>query len=218
MTNTNVRTNKGYWNKFYKDLTLSVPSQFCAMVAVEIPDNATIIEFGCGNGRDSLYFASQGYKVSAMDLSEEAIAACSKSASNQKFSHSKFQVGSLDKEEDITSIFETARNLAGDEEEIVGYSRFVMHSINDEQEFAFMRHLGNSMLSGEKIYFEFRSFEDAKLQKTYDNHYRRFVKTEKFIEAMISLEFNLDYQITGQGMAKYKTEDPFVSRLIFTKI
>lgn len=218
MAKSNVVTNKGYWNKFYQSLALSVPSQFCAMGAVEIPKEDTIIEFGCGNGRDSLYFASQGYRVAAIDLSEEAIAACSKSAKDQGYSHCKFEVGSLDRQADIQSVFKAARDLAGDGGGVVGYSRFVMHSINDEQELAFLKHIRGSMFSGEKIYFEFRSFEDAKLQKTYDNHYRRFVKTQEFIDNLTGLGFALNYQITGQGMAKYKNEDPFVSRLIFSKI
>lgn len=217
MTNTSVRKNRGYWNEFYKNLNISVPSQFCVMVAVEIPKNATILEFGCGNGRDSLYLASQGYKVAAIDLSEEAITKCTDIAKSQKFSHAKFQVGSLDSDDDIASLFETARRLADDDEDVIGYSRFVMHSINDEQEASFIKNLQSTMLSGEKIYFEFRSSEDEKLQKTYENHYRRFVNTEKFIERLTNHGFNLDYSITGQGMAKYKTEDPFVSRLIFSK-
>ena len=28
------------------------------------------------------------------------------------------------------------------------------------------------------------------------------------------LGFDIEYQITGQGMAKYKTEDSFVSRIV----
>ena len=218
MTNTSVRKNRGYWNEFYKNLNISVPSQFCVMVAIEISKNATILEFGCGNGRDSLYLASQGYKVAAIDLSEEAIVKCTDIAKGQNFSHAKFQVGSLDNEEHIKALFVTARSLANDGEDVIGYSRFVMHSINDEQEADFVKNLQSTMLSGEKIYFEFRSSEDEKLQKTYENHYRRFVNTEKFIETLTNHGFNLDYSITGQGMAKYKAEDPFVSRLIFSKV
>lgn len=37
----------------------------------EIPDNAYILDFGCGSGRDSKYFIDNGYKVKAIDGSIE---------------------------------------------------------------------------------------------------------------------------------------------------
>ncbi|MBR2726418.1 MAG: methyltransferase domain-containing protein [Solobacterium sp.] len=37
----------------------------------KLPDGATILDFGCGAGRDTKYFISKGYKVTATDGSEE---------------------------------------------------------------------------------------------------------------------------------------------------
>lgn len=36
-----------------------------------LPKGALILDFGCGSGRDTKYFMSQGYQVDAMDGSEE---------------------------------------------------------------------------------------------------------------------------------------------------
>lgn len=33
----------------------------------KLPSNATILDFGCGSGRDTKYFISQGYQVEAID-------------------------------------------------------------------------------------------------------------------------------------------------------
>ena len=33
----------------------------------ELDDGASILDFGCGSGRDSLYFLKKGYKVTALD-------------------------------------------------------------------------------------------------------------------------------------------------------
>lgn len=33
----------------------------------KLPSNAAILDFGCGSGRDTKYFISQGYKVEAID-------------------------------------------------------------------------------------------------------------------------------------------------------
>ncbi len=36
-----------------------------------LPENASILDLGCGSGRDSAYFISCGFDVTAMDASEE---------------------------------------------------------------------------------------------------------------------------------------------------
>lgn len=37
----------------------------------KLPENARILDFGCGSGRDTKYFLEQGYSVDAIDGSEE---------------------------------------------------------------------------------------------------------------------------------------------------
>ncbi len=37
----------------------------------KLPENAKILDFGCGSGRDTKYFLSQGYQVDAIDGSTE---------------------------------------------------------------------------------------------------------------------------------------------------
>jgi len=212
-----VVSNKDYWDEFYKKDVLSVPSQFCAMVSTEAPKDRAIIEFGCGNGRDSLYFASQRFRVSATDLSHQAIESCQELADDLDLRGVTFQQGDLSQPHDINSIVETGRNLTKTGK-VTGYSRFVMHSINDDQEAMFLSNVSGALKEGELFYLEFRSKEDADLNKIYGNHYRRFVDTDMFVKSMTdTYGFELLYRLTGQGMAKYKNEDPFVSRLIFEK-
>ena len=45
---------------------------------VLLPDNAYILDFGCGSGRDSKYFKEKGYKVRAIDGSEKLCELASK--------------------------------------------------------------------------------------------------------------------------------------------
>jgi len=211
-----VMVNKPYWDKFYAKMDLSVPSQFCAMTAIEIEKDSCVLEFGCGNGRDAIYLASQKFSICATDLSGEAINSCREKAKSFGFDKAHFFQGDLTSQDQIEALFDKGRNLSPTGS-ITGYSRFVMHSINDEQEDKFLGNIGKYMRSGERIYFEFRSKEDEKLEKTFGNHYRRFVDTSAFIRKMES-QFTLNYELTGRGMAKYKAEDPFVSRLIFEKL
>ena len=36
-----------------------------------LPENGCILDFGCGSGRDTKYFKDKGYKIEAIDGSEE---------------------------------------------------------------------------------------------------------------------------------------------------
>ncbi len=40
----------------------------------EIPAGSHILDIGCGSGRNALYFARQGFRITAMDYSENALA------------------------------------------------------------------------------------------------------------------------------------------------
>jgi len=53
--------------EYGRHITISTRAWSSALLLVGI------VEFGCGNGRDSLYLAKQGYSVIAGDLSTEAI-------------------------------------------------------------------------------------------------------------------------------------------------
>lgn len=64
-----------YYNKYaneYFDRTVNIEIQEILDRFLEvIPDGGSILDLGCGSGRDSAYFLSRGYDVTAMDGSEE---------------------------------------------------------------------------------------------------------------------------------------------------
>lgn len=62
-TSKDITTESSYWNLFYAKFNISHPSQFCVMTAIEADVVVPIVEFGCGNGRDSAYFARHGHTV-----------------------------------------------------------------------------------------------------------------------------------------------------------
>lgn len=217
MTAKNIELNKKYWDEFYAKSHRHLPSQFCALVLTEIKEGTLVVELGSGNGRDSHFFADQGHTSVAVDLSEQAIQTSKDFATSKKIAHSNFLQGDLTSKEDLKVVFDTAREQAGDEG-IAYYSRFVMHTLDDEQELAFLEILGDSVKSGEMVYFEFRSKEDAELEKIHGNHFRRYVDTDQFKKYLTEkFGFEIKYSIVGSGMAKYKSEDPMVARVFAQK-
>lgn len=217
MSTKNVEFNKKYWDSFYKNNHKHTPSQFCVCVLTELNDDTVIIEIGSGNGRDSHYFASQGHITVAMDLSHQAIKSCRDLAISRNIEHSTFFQGDLTNKESMQNVVKYTREKS-DEKDIVFYSRFVMHSVDDSQELIFLQILSDCMQPDEVVYFEFRSKEDAVLKKHFGGHFRRYVDTDNFKQLLFDkFGFNIDYSITGKGMAKFKEEDPFVSRIIARK-
>ena len=67
MMSNNHEQKKAYWREFYKQRHSLVPSQFCGLVASEIDSDAIVVDWGSGNGRDSLFFAAQDHTTIAMD-------------------------------------------------------------------------------------------------------------------------------------------------------
>jgi len=65
-----------YWNNLYdKDNYFGTGPTKLANLAKTLFDDSTknILELGCGQGRDAMFFAQLGYNVHALDISENAI-------------------------------------------------------------------------------------------------------------------------------------------------
>ena len=215
------KAEQDYWNDFYSKSFIDVPSQFCVSITSDVHKKKTIVEFGSGAGRDSLYLASIGYITVAMDLSVEAVEKCNNAMQKQGVEHAVFLCGDMSSSDDVKEVIDTARNYAhNDESKLVVYSRFVMHALDDQQEDLFLTALTENMNQSEYLYLEFRSTEDMETEKYFgnDNHFRRYIDSDKFVSNLkTKYGFDVIYSITGQGMARYKNEDPFVSRIIAVK-
>ncbi len=64
-----------YYDKYaveYFERTVDISMQsWWDLFTKQLPEGASILDLGCGSGRDSAYFISCGYDVTAMDASEE---------------------------------------------------------------------------------------------------------------------------------------------------
>jgi tellurite methyltransferase len=215
LVEVSIEKNEEYWNEFYRRDFVHVPSQFCVFVSTYINANSTIVELGCGNGRDSHFFSNMNFSVIGVDLSLSAIETSTENSDSNK--DIKFLCGDISEEsicEDISQVI-GSRTASTD---VCFYSRFVIHSIDEQQQTSFMLGLNNLMKRGDRIFFEFRSKEDQETEKVYGNHYRRYVDTELFIKQLVDIVgVEILYSITGRGMAMFKGEDPSVSRIIAQK-
>ena len=77
-SSTTTEHRSDYWDEYYaarETTRRPLPSQFATFVAGELDRPHRVIELGCGNGRDSIFFSSYGHDVVGVDGSEAAVAA-----------------------------------------------------------------------------------------------------------------------------------------------
>ena len=67
-----------FWEKAYTDLATpairgGAPSHEIREVASRLPPEARVLDLGCGEGRNALFLAECGFRVTAVDISEAGI-------------------------------------------------------------------------------------------------------------------------------------------------
>ena len=105
------------------------------------------------------------------------------------------------------------------------YSRFVMHAITQEGQDRFLRLAKKILKAKGKIYLEFRNSNDERSKsgtvlsddERSDGHYRRFIKNSEFLDNATELGWAVEYMAEGTGFAKFKDEDPNVTRIILKR-
>lgn len=204
-----------YWNKYY--LTETAPinhSNFAKFAFDYMKAKSSILDLGCGNGRDSLYFAENGLKVTSIDQSESGLEFINKIAKKRKMNIS------INKGDFVTSdvlVKNSYDNI---------YSRFTIHSITKVQENLLIKNVYNSLNEGGQFFIEVRSTKDdifGKGEKVghntylFDGHLRRFIDFEELIESLKKVGFNIKYSDENNNFAKYKDENPICIRVIAVK-
>lgn len=204
--------NTAYWNQYYKNRVCSEePSPFARYVATLVDPGRELVELGCGNGRDAVYLAAQGLQVTALDMSQEAIAQLQQRAiPNARFLCGDFVNSGVHRPEHYD----------------YAYSRFTLHSINRKQEQVLLNNLYRGLRPGGKLFIEVRGIHDPLFGKGkqvehnayfYDNHYRRFIVLDELTRSLEERGFRVEYAQERAGFAPYGNDDPPVIRVVAAK-
>ena len=214
---------RDYWARFYEAAHTTVPTAFAASVAIELAEPRYIVDLGCGNGRDSFFFAGLGHRVVGLDFSGTAIDDNRKRAEQQEVGDIEFRhvdVSEANALGGILNRIEEAAVRQGDARRarIAIYARFFFHAISEEEEEFVLAALSQGLRPEAECFFEFRTERDLTGDKRFGAHYRRFINIDRFVEkATIGRPFECFYRVEGQGMAKYFEEDPFVGRVFLRR-
>lgn len=197
-----------HWRKYYaQQVAPQEPSSFASLVQRQLSGRTRILEVGCGNGRDAAFFARSQHEVTALDLSDGAIAAC---RSNHGALPISFLRGALP---DLA-----ARFVGGFD---VVYSRFVIHAMPLPEEIDLLRAAARVLKPDGVFFIECRSIHDpmARLGKVISpterlhGHYRRFLVLDELVERLVNAGFKIVEKVESAGLAVHGTEDPVVIRI-----
>jgi tellurite methyltransferase len=207
--------DKEYWENFYKMRNEDLkPSLFAKYVRKNFAvEGNSLIELGCGNGRDAIFFAGEGLNVYAVDQCENEI---------------KF----------LTSEYELFRNLVfraadfsnlkdGNLVDII-YSRFTLHAISKEQESRTLAWAYKNLNKNGYFCIEVRGQKNElyKLGEKvknendtylYNNHCRRFLNFETLCISIKQLGFSIIVAAEEKGFAPFAGEDETYIRIIAEK-
>lgn len=183
--------NKQHWDNFYKKGKAPLqPTEFAKFCLKYIRPKSILIDVGCGNGRDTIYFSKQKKISYAIGIDEAIENKAKKGLYFEGKNFTEFDIFNCD----------------------YVYSRFFIHSIDT---FHIIRFLEKITYKGQILMSEFRVKGDE--PKLYKDHKRNLVDSDWFLQLLISNNFEILYFEKGKGMAKYKTEDPLVIRVIAKK-
>ncbi len=215
-SSVSYREHPSYWNDFYQRghaAAPRLPSQFAAFALGEMltPDSPMgqidgVIEFGCGNGRDSQLFAAHGLSVLGLDESIEAIGLCRVAGLP---AHARFECCAARQAWEAVEVF------AEQHSRVAVYARFFLHAISEEDEHSLLALLQATLPEGAPLFLEYRTTADADQHKIFgESHYRRYLDHRATLARIAAAGFATVYEIEGRGFAKYREEDALVGRCI----
>lgn len=198
--------DKAYWENYYKNTKFGAdPSPFAKWFLENFEVTGKILELGCGNGRDSLFFAKKELDVIGIDQCETAIGELNNLGSSVSFIAADFT------------------NLPPMSVKHV-YSRFTLHSVDKVSANNTIKWASDNIQDG---YFaiEVRSVLDPLCgvgelvdEDTWcTDHSRRFVRLEEIRNELIKNNFKILFEQEANGLAIYKEEDPVVIRIVASK-
>ena len=207
--------DKNYWESFYLNQNADLkPSLFAKYIVENIAgQRTTLIELGCGNGRDAVFFANEGLTVRAIDQ-------CASEIDFLKNSHQNLPT--------IQFIQGDFTNMEDGKNFDLIYSRFTLHSVSGKQQEKVTRWAYSNLNPQGRFCIEVRGHkneiygigepvEGEKDAFIYEGHYRRFIKLTSLCKDLEDVGFQLKIAEEKKGFAPYKNKNEVFIRVIAQK-
>lgn len=203
-----------HWDRLYRGiLRVQVPkrhSGFAAWTLPQLPVGAVLLDVGCGNGRDTLWFARHGVSVVGFDFAPDAIRLCRARVKQERVVASFRPLNLYDFRDTLTRGSVIAHTLPKPR---VLYARFMLHALEDGGRRNLWR-LADMVLRGDGLgFFEFRTHRDATLPHHHHDHFRKFLEPDQVCSEIEAAGGLIEARVEGTGLSPYGDEDPDLCRL-----
>ena len=203
------------WDRRYNGILGAVlpeePSRFAMWVAPQLAPGAPVIDVGCGNGRDSAYFARHGHQVVGVDFSPAALGLARRAVAKVDGVGSFRQVNLYDYRSAVTEAALIARDVPARR---TIYARFLLHQLERDGLDVTWRFF-NMLLrpGGGRAFLEFRTLRDAAGPHHFEG-FRRLLDPDDVVRQAKAAGARVVERIEDTGLAPFENEDPPICRLV----
>lgn len=204
-----------YWNDYYKNTPdeISEPSNFARDMIKYMKPYHHLLDLGCGNGRDSLFFLNNNLHVTGIDAAKIPIRHLTNITKNNHFA------------EFVCDDFVKCRYIYQKSFDYI-YSRFTLHAISKQQENELFVNVAGGLKKGGKLFIEARTIHDDLYGRGhevepnaffYNGHFRRFINPDDLRDNLEKLELHIKYIEENRGFSKDAHSNPVLVRIIAIK-
>ncbi|WP_394981075.1 class I SAM-dependent methyltransferase [uncultured Helicobacter sp.] len=188
-----------YWKTYYQSHRHNAQNSLFSTFVREnyLKPHARLLELGCGNGRDSVYFAKSGIATTAIDQVDSEIDYLNANFGSESCAFVCGDFSDLNALKSLQAPYDCV------------YSRFSLHSITYTQQTRLFSQIPHYLAFGGILAIETRGHKNALYQKgervsgeegayIYQSHYRRFVALEDLLADIrtMSRESNTESKTT----------------------
>lgn len=208
-----------YWADFYSRASFTTGSSFADLVLAQSGIPESVVDFGCGDGRDAFAMARSGRSVVGLDRSHVGLRHAAAFALQQGLGdRARFELCDVNDLDRVRTMIEEQRQVAADRSvdgSLLFYLRFFLHSIAEDTQRGLFEALCDLGRPGDCLAAEFRTDRDEQNRKTHGGHYRRFQNAQEFASQLEDrYGFKIRVHQQGNGFSPYKGEDPDLYRVI----
>ena len=206
-----MRERRDAWSRFYAAYGTRIPtdpSSFAVWVA-EREEPGELVDLGCGTGRDSIFFAERGFRVTAIDAAMRP--------ARRMFRDLPASTRPQVLRTNLDSLRETllvGTELAHERAERVVYGRFLLHELSDVGRENAWRFMNMALSSGGRGYLEFRTHRDKRLPKQFESKFRRFLHPADMEQEAERFGLRVIERQSGRGWSPLGVEDPHLCRMV----
>ncbi len=207
--------HRNYWDSFYagkrSGAVPAEPSAFARWTQRRLSPSQPIVEFGFGNGRDSLWFAREGHPVTGYDFASSAVSQGQDRAVREGLPARFFELDLYDS----AATAMVAERTAGLGSPAL-FGRFLIHSLEEAGRQNLFDIAATALgASGGDLYLEFRTGKDQGRKHLFgDDHFRVYLDPTIVENELVDRGAHILHTEAGHGLSVYKTEDPHVARIV----